>query len=109
MKAGVEAGELRQVWVGEQQPLDGFERKRLVQRRERNVGFEIGEHASINTNGIGVLAAAVHHAVRHRRELALAKPGDHPLANALQRREVGVLRIQPKRLWRDAGFAIGWG
>src|SRR3546814_2352710 len=50
MECGVEAGDLRQLRVQRQQRLDRLQCERLVQRRQRDVAAQVGEHRGIDAN-----------------------------------------------------------
>ena len=109
VKGRVEAGYLREIRQVLQQRADGFERERLVQWRQRYVAAQVFEHARIHAHRVGILGAAMHHAVRHGRDAvaALRRACQHAAAYVLQRRVVGVGGIQRHGAGRHAGFAKG--
>ena len=105
VEAGVEAGDLGDVRALAQQDLDGLQRERLVQRRQRDVALEVGQHLGIDAHRVEVLATAVDHAVRDRGHAAPVEPGQDALPDQRQRVAVGVVRAQFDRERRHVGLA----
>ena len=105
MEAGVETGHLRQLGRLAQQDLDRLQRERLVQRRQRHVARQVGQHAGIDPRGLEVAAAAVHHAMRDRGEASAVQSRAHALQDQRQRRAVGVCLVERNRERRNAAFA----
>jgi hypothetical protein len=69
-----------------------------VQRRERNVAAQVGEHGRVHAHGRKVFAAAMHHAVRHDADAAaravLRHESPHARTDMLECRVVGCFDIQ---------------
>ena len=63
MEGGIEAGDLRQVGRAREQRADRREIVRLVQRRQRDVAFEMREHLVVDQHRPVVVGAAVHDAM----------------------------------------------
>ena len=74
MKRGVEARDLRQVRTGFPERPDGCEVVRLMKRRERRQGLQLGEDLRIDQDRLGVTPPAVHDPVPGRLHPQLRKP-----------------------------------
>ena len=105
----VKTGHLGQAGRGGQQRLDGFQRERLVQGRQRDVGLEVGQHGGVHAHRVEVFGAAMHHAVRHGGDAVAAQAGQNARADVLQRGMVGLGAVQRHRAGHHAGFAKGGG
>src|SRR5476649_2310246 len=93
-----------------QQQLDGLQRERLVQRRQRNVVAQVGQHGGVDAHRREVFAAAVDHAVRDGGQAASVEPAQHLGADVRQRRVVGLLRVERQRGGRfGRGAVAGFG
>ena len=109
VKGGVKACHLRQFGVAFKQCRNRFERKRLVQRRERNVAAQVGQHLRVHAHRVRVFGAAMHHAVHHRNDVvpAVCHALQHACTDVLQRGVVGVRGVQRHWAGGHAGFAKG--
>ena len=92
VEGGIEAGDLRQVRKAGEKDADRRQVVGLVQRRQRHVTFEIGEHVAIDPDRPVILRAAMYDTVtdcRGHKFLRLAQPS----AGAEQcRRNIADLR-----------------
>ncbi len=71
MKSGVEHGHVGQPGKGSLRGADAGEVGRIVQRCQRNAGFECGDNLIIDAHRVGIMLAAVHHAVADGADAAL--------------------------------------
>jgi hypothetical protein len=88
-----------------QQDLDGFQRERLVQRRQWNETLEIGKHRRIDAGWLEVLAATVDDAVGDGDDLPAVQAGEDAFTDQRQRRAIGMRAIELNCEWHNAGFA----
>jgi len=72
------------------QDCDRLQGKRLMQRRERNVALEVGQHCGVHAHRCRILRCAMHHAVHDRRRRQSAGLPYDARADFLQR---GVIRL----------------
>ncbi len=92
VERGIEARDLRQVRrAGEQRP-DRREVVRLVQRRERDVLLECGEHRRVDAGGLGVLETPVHDAMADGYQSVVGEPLAQERHEVVERAVVAELR-----------------
>ncbi|MNT26594.1 hypothetical protein D3C72_1621800 [compost metagenome] len=103
----VEARHLGDVGPRFEQHLDGFQRERLVQGRERHITFQVGQHGKIDAHGGEIFAAAMHHAVRHGAQRTPVQLRHHLCADVFERRVMRLLRIELQGDGRQAAGAVG--
>ena len=73
VEGGVEAGDLRQVGGARENGADRREIVRLVQRRQRHIAFELGQHLVVDQDRPVVVRAAMHDAMPDRDRLELLR------------------------------------
>ena len=105
MEGGIEAGNLDDVRVFAQQDVHGLQRKRLMQRGQRDVAAQVGQRLRIDAGGRRVLGAAVHHAVRYRNHTPPVQARPDALADDLERRGMWMPCVQFDAVRGNAGFA----
>ena len=84
VKRGVEAGHLRRPREGDTRRVDAGQIVRLVQRRQRHQGFELGPAVVVDHDRLDMLGPAMHHAMADGRDLAVREAQAQPVQHALQ-------------------------
>ena len=102
----VEARHLGDIGPRFQQYLDRLQRERLVQRRERHKTFQVCQHLGIDAHGGEILAAAMHHAMRHGAQRAPGQLRHDLRADVFKGRVMRLLRIELQGDCRQAAGAV---
>ena len=105
VEAGIEAGHLGDVRALAQEDLDRLQREGLVQRCQRDVALEVGQHTGIHPHRCEVLAAAVDHAMGDGGDRAAVEAGDDAFADQLQGGAIRGCGVQLDRERHHSGLA----
>ena len=93
VEGGVETGHLRQVGHAVHQCGNGFQRVGLMQRGQRDVALQVGQHLGIHAHRMGILGAAMHDTVCHTDEPTLTHTLADPRTDVVDRGDIRTAAV----------------